>query len=95
MTYGDTVVIDGELGLISEIDGDIGLILPVDGELGTITKVTEHDLPSYTGPTVITPSEETKVLATSEKAVSQNIIINPVPDNYGRLIWAGGILTVY
>lgn len=81
----DTVVLDGELSLN----------IPMDGEVGIITKVVEHDLPVYAGATVITPSETEQVLATAEKVVTRNIVVNPIPENYGRLLYSGNTLTVY
>lgn len=89
------VVLDGELSLDLHIDGDMSLDIPVDGEAGTVIKVTEHDLPVYSGQTEITPSEDVQTLQTANKAVIQNIIINPIPENYGRLLWTGNTLTVY
>jgi hypothetical protein len=88
------VVLDGELSLNLNIDGDMSLDIPVDGEAGTVIKVTEHDLPVYTGQTEITPSEDTQLLQTANKTVVQDIIINPIPSNYGLITWNGSTLTV-
>ena len=76
------------------LDGELSLNIPMDGEVGTVTKVVEHDLPTYTGETVITPSTTEQVLATAEKVVTRNIIINPIPSNYGLITWNGSTLTV-
>lgn len=95
MTPQQEVVLDGELSLNLNIDGDMSLDIPVDGEAGTVIKVTEHDLPVYTGQTEITPSEDTQVLQTANRTVLQDIIINPIPENYGRLLYSGNTLTVY
>lgn len=84
MRAGDTVVIDGELSLV----------IPCDGECGVITKVIGQDLPTYTGETVVTPSETEQVLATADKVVTRNIVINPIPSNYGLITWNGSTLTV-
>lgn len=89
------VVLDGELSLDLHIDGDMSLDIPVDGEAGTVVKVTEYDLPVYSGQTEITPSEDAQTLQTADKTVLQNIIVNPIPENYGRLLWTGNTLTVY
>lgn len=94
MRFGDTVVIDGDLRLVSEIDGDMSFIIPFDGEMGVVTKVVEHDLPTYTGPTVVTPSNEQQVLETADHVVMNNIIVNPIPKNYGLITWDGVSLTV-
>ena len=76
------------------LDGELSLNIPMDGEVGTVTKVVEHDLPVYTGETVITPSTTEQVLATAEKVVARNIVINPIPSNYGLITWNGSTLTV-
>ena len=76
------------------LDGELSLNLQMDGEAGTVIKVTGHDLPVYTGQTEVTPSEETQTLQTANRTVLQNIIINPIPSNYGLITWNGSTLTV-
>lgn len=76
------------------LDGELSLNIPMDGEVGTVTKVVEHDLPTYTGETVVTPSTTEQVLNTAETVVARNIIINPIPSNYGLITWNGSTLTV-
>ncbi len=76
------------------LDGELSLNIPMDGEVGIITKVVEHDLPTYTGETVITPSTTEQVLNTADKVVARNIVINPIPSNYGLITWNGSTLTV-
>ena len=88
------VVLDGELSLNLNIDGEMSLDLHMDGEAGTVIKVTEHDLPVYSGQTEITPSEDVQTLQTANKTVLQNIVINPIPSNYGKITWNGSTLTV-
>lgn len=84
MRIGDTVV----------LDGDLSLIIPVDGESGIVTKVIGQDLPTYTGVTEVTPTTTEQVLDTSNKVVTRNIVINPIPSNYGLITWNGATLTV-
>ena len=84
MRAGDTVVVDGELSLITQLDGESGIV----------TKVVEHDLPYYSGPVVVTPTRETQILNTADKVNTQNITINPIPQNYGLITWNGSTLTV-
>ena len=84
MRIGDTVV----------LDGDLSLIIPVDGESGIVTKVIGQDLPTYTGVTEVTPTTAEQVLDTSNKVVTRNIVINPIPSNYGLITWNGSTLTV-
>lgn len=85
MRIGDTVV----------LDGDLSLIIPVDGESGIVTKVVGQDLPTYTDATEVTPSDNEQVLLTADRVLTKNIIVNPIPENYGRLLWSGNTLTVY
>lgn len=94
MIPGDTVVVDGTMSLLAEIEGDFELIVPIDGEFGVITTVSEYDLPPYTGQTVITPSENTQTLMTTDKVVTKNIVINPIPANYGKIVWDGARLRI-
>ena len=82
---GDKIVLDGELSLN----------IPLDGTPDKVIKVAEYDLPVYDGVTEITPSNQVQVLQTSGKVVTQNIIVNPIPEDYGRLLWSGNTLTVY
>ena len=84
MRIGDTVV----------LDGDLSLLIPVDGESGIVTKVIGQDLPTYTGVTEVTPTTAEQVLDTSNKVVTRNIVINPIPSNYGLITWNGATLTV-
>ena len=74
--------------------GDYDGTVVLDGEMGSITKVTEGDLPYYTGATEVTPSQETQTLLTAETIVLENIVINPIPSNYGLITWNGSTLTV-
>ena len=94
MRAGDTVVIDGELSLVIPCDGELSLVIPCDGECGIVTKVIGQDLPTYTGVTTVTPSQSTQTLATAEKVMTSNIVINPIPSNYGLISWNGSTLTV-
>lgn len=49
---------------------------------------------SYTGVYEVTPTEEAQVLETSGLVASKDIVINPIPSNYGKITWNGGALTV-
>ena len=82
---GDKIVLDGELSLN----------IPLDGTPDKVLKVAEYDLPVYDGITEVTPSQDTQILQTSNKALTRNIVVNPIPENYGRLLYSGNTLTVY
>ena len=58
----------------------------------TITKmVAEY----FEGPYEYTPGEEEQTIPIAELVATQNIKVNPVPQNYGRLTYSGGILKVW
>lgn len=55
-------------------------------------RVTASDV--YTGPYTVTPTEEPQILQTRNKLATENVVVDPIPTNYGRLTWTGNILTV-
>lgn len=57
-----------------------------------LTSVTPK---SYSGSYEFTPSEERQEIQTEEKYLSENIVINAIPENYGRIVWDGAYLKVY
>lgn len=48
----------------------------------------------YDGPYTVTPSQQTQTLYTTEKTLTQNVVVNPIPSNYGKITWDGRTLTV-
>ena len=52
-------------------------------------------VPVYPGPTEFTPSAEKQTIAVSGYRLKEDITIDPIPTNYGRLVWNGHTLTVY
>ena len=89
----NTVVIDGELSLLFAESAEGSLLIPESGESGIFTAIREI-YPVYEGPTEITPTQETQVIQTTLKSVMTDIIINPIPENYGLITWNGSVLTV-
>ena len=89
----DTVVLDGDIGLNIVIDGAADLVLAHDGESGIVTQV--HDQrPVYHGEVDITPGAEAVTLSTRGKLMTDDIIVEPIPENYGLIAWNGSTLTV-
>ena len=56
--------------------------------------VVYQSLPDYTGATTVTPTQAQQTLLTEDTTLRSNIIINPIPSNYGRITWNGSVLTV-
>ena len=94
MIYGNAVVIDGaEIGLTAVIDGgEITLASTVSDGVQTFMPLLPD---AYSGETTVTPSEDTQTLLTSGLMVANNLTVNPIPSNYGRILWDGSIITVY
>ena len=52
------------------------------------------DLPPYTGPYTVTPTQSTQTLSTTGKRMTGNVTISPIPSNYGLITWDGSVLNV-
>lgn len=48
----------------------------------------------YTGPYTVTPTRSQQILQTSRLAMTSNVIVEPIPSNYGLITWNGAALTV-
>lgn len=48
----------------------------------------------FTGEYTYTPSGTAQVIEIANMRATQNITINPIPSNYGRITWNGSVLTV-
>ena len=60
-------------------------------DVGTVVVGGER----YHGEYTVEPSEETQVLPTEHKALSQDVTVLPIPSNYGRIAWDGTAIMVY
>lgn len=83
--------VTGSVSAMQEISGTLAHMGTVSG---TITVGGAGDLPEYDGPYEVTPTTEAQTLATANTAVTDNIIIHPIPPNYGLISWNGSTLTV-
>ena len=48
----------------------------------------------YAGEYEFTPTEQTQTIAINNRKAMANIVINPIPSNYGKITWTGNVLTV-
>ena len=48
----------------------------------------------YEGEYEIYPTTEEQILPTEDRNLTENIIIHPIPSNYGLITWDGATLTV-
>ena len=88
---GSTIQISGTIQGISQIGGSISLTDGISAELLLPDVVP---LERYTGEYEFTPSDEVQVVSVRGMNMTEDIVINPVPSNYGRITWDGATLTV-
>ena len=58
-------------------------------DFGTIAPQNE-----YEGPYEVTPTDQVQTLATADKVLAADIVIDPIPSNYGLITWNGTVINV-
>ena len=76
------------------MDRIIGTLSVQAGLNGSITIPAEIPCEEYEGAYEFTPSGSQQTVEIAHKKATANIIINPVPSNYGLITWNGAWLTV-
>lgn len=59
-----------------------------------ITPIVASVIQNYDGSYEFTPSADEQTVPTRGKRLTQDITINPIPNNYGLITWNGSIITV-
>ena len=59
------------------------------GELSTVKTISD-----YVGTYEFTPTAFTQTIPISDKRATADIVINPIPQNYGLITWNGSVITV-
>lgn len=72
----------------------IGRTIEADAELTTNVTHYHSEYPTYDGETTFTPSAETQIIPTGHTVLLSDITINPIPSNYGRITYSGGIISI-
>lgn len=81
----------GKLTSPGELSGKLSTAQEISGEL----TVPQYVLPpSYGGPYEVTPSGEAQVLETDSFYMNGDVVINPIPSNYGLITYNGSEITV-
>lgn len=60
----------------------------------TTAIITFGNIPEYDGPYEFTPSDDEQIIPILDKLATADIVINPIPSNYGKIGWNGAYLTV-
>lgn len=83
----------GKLTAVGTLKGSLTATGGMKGTLtGGISRL--EPLPYYEGAYEITPTSETQTLNTANLSMAQNIVVNPIPNNYGLITYNGGYITV-
>ena len=72
----------------------IGRTIEADATLTTSVRHWQTEYPDYEGAYEITPSAEAQTLPSTDTVMHGDIVINPIPSNYGLITWNGTTLTV-
>ena len=101
---GDISAVPGISGAISAVSQLSGAILAAGDLSGSLTGAATLGgaitIPPaigghvYAGPYEWTPTQETQTINTSGFLLEEDIIINPIPSNYGLITWNGVTLMV-
>lgn len=90
-------MIDVVVPLSVSVDEDVGLTVSggADVSVGVDTTITASIVDHYEGPVTVTPSDQEQTLLTAGLMVDEDVVIQPVPNTYGRILWDGVALMVY
>lgn len=86
-----------ELHISLHVEPDSDAALHVDGGADLALNLGEKfegGGTPYSGRYEVTPSESTQVLETAYHKMTANVVVNPIPSNYGRITWNGTVITV-
>ena len=61
---------------------------------GTVHRASIPGGEPYDGPYTVTPGAESQELQTAGKSLSQNVVIEKIPSNYGKISWDGATMTI-
>lgn len=81
----------GKLTPIGQIVGNLSVVEQINGRLSIPERITP---PIYGGPVLVTPTQGQQILDTGGYYLLDNIVVEPIPQNYGLITWDGSTLTV-
>lgn len=90
-----TLDIDAEIiGSIIEAEPEFSDVL-IDAVPEFVTELHTTTYEDYTGPYELVAGEEAQTIPTDHLLMTENLIIDPVPDNYARMQWNGSTILFY
>lgn len=69
-------------------------VVEADATLTTSVRHWQTEYPDYDGEYEFTPSAEAQTLPSTDTVMHRDIVINPIPSNYGRITYDGTVITV-
>lgn len=82
------------IGKLSGLGGLSGTLSGSGAISGGLSVPTVAPVEPYEGSYEFTPSGERQEIEIANKRARENIVINPIPQNYGLITWDGSTLTV-
>ena len=80
---------------VQQYDIQLGVTPPTIHHVGLGTNIiVRGSAPHYEGEYEFTPTQSTQIAHTEDRLCDHDIIINPIPSNYGLITWDGQTLTV-
>ena len=78
-----------------EIQFDVSAKRPeIEFALENVRVINTGSAPPYEGDYEVTPSAEEQTLPTANRLLNKNIVVNPIPQNYGLITYNGYEITV-
>lgn len=87
----DTINISATLSEVADITGKLSISENINASISLPNTVGGQ---YYHGSYTVTPADEVQILETKNLQMTDNVTINPIPSNYGKITWNGSFLTV-
>ena len=71
-----------------------GSLSPISEVSGSVSMPSVVPLVPFEGPYEVTPSGSIQILPIEGMRATSNVVVNPIPHNYGLITWNGSYLTV-
>lgn len=85
----------------ADINGSISAVGSVDGKVDAVGNISGNlditgagNVRPYRGEYEFTPTQQEQIIPIEGLKATEDIIINPIPSNYGLITWNGSTLTV-
>lgn len=81
------------VGTLSGLTGISGSLSGLGGLSGSLSGAPPV-VPVYNGPYEFTPSQEAQTIQINGKMAIEDIVVNPIPSNWGLIAWNGSWLGI-